>query len=177
MGKLEAFAIEDWMNKYEVTPGCLDIASVCSASMSVDELIALNGDKNASHPLDFSTRLTYGEVPGSEKLRTNLAAMYDREGEAKLSAGDVLVTQGTAGANFLVYYSLLEPGDHVVSVYPTFQQLISLPKSFGADVSLWKLKKEEGFIPNMKDLESLVTEKTKVRHQAIGSVTRRGSDV
>jgi aspartate/methionine/tyrosine aminotransferase len=165
MGKLEPFAIEDWMSKYDETPGALNIAEVCSASISVDELVALNSDKTAPSPLNLSTRLTYGPVPGSKTLRTHIANLYKRAvvGPAgAISADDVIVTQGTVSANFLVYYALLDPGDHVVSVYPTFQQLYSLPKSFGAEVSLWKLKPENGFIPDVKELEGLVRANTKV---------------
>jgi aspartate/methionine/tyrosine aminotransferase len=161
MAKLDTFAIEEYMNKYEATPGCIDVGTVVAAAISVDELLALNSDKTASHPLNFSTRLTYGDVPGSEALRTNIASLYQTS-SASLSPDDVLITQGTAGANFLVYYSLLQPGDHVVCIYPTFQQLISLPKSFGAEVSLWKVEMKDGFMPRIDMLESLVQKNTKV---------------
>jgi aspartate/methionine/tyrosine aminotransferase len=50
----------------------------------------------------------------------------------------------------------------VVSVYPAFQQLYSLPKSFGAEVTLWRLKKENGFVPDVRELEGLVKTNTKV---------------
>ena len=33
-------------------------------------------------------------------------------------------------------YALIRPGDHVVCVLPTYQQLYSIPQSFGAQVDL-----------------------------------------
>lgn len=65
-------------------------------------------------------------------------------------------------ANFLLLYTLIGPGDHVVCVYPTYQQLYDVPKSLGAEVSLWKLKQENGFVPDVTELESLVKSNTKM---------------
>lgn len=44
----------------------------------------------------------------------------------------------------LALYALIEPEDHVISMYPTYQQLYDIPKSLGADVDLWKLKRTRG---------------------------------
>lgn len=70
--------------------------------------------------------------------------------------------QGAISANNLVLYSLLGPGDHVICVYPTYQQLYSIPESLGAEVSLWKLQEEEAWIPNIDTVQDLIKENTKV---------------
>lgn len=45
-------------------------------------------------------------------------------------------------------------------MYPTYQQLYSVPDSLGASVFLWKLKAENKYVPDIEDLKALVTDKT-----------------
>jgi aspartate/methionine/tyrosine aminotransferase len=75
---------------------------------------------------------------------------------------NILPSHGAIGANFLLLYSLIEAGDEVVSVFPTYQQLYSIPESFGAEVKKLDLKYEDGFLPDLNKLRTLVTEKTKL---------------
>lgn len=167
MARVEPFAIERWMERYETTPGVLNIAETCVASISIEDLVALNSDKNAGAPFSTSTKLTYGAVRGSETLRGRVAAaLYTKDAPTPLPADHVIITQGAIVANFLLFYTLVGPGDHVVCVYPTYQQLYTVPESLGAEVSLWKLKKENGYIPDVRELETLVKSNTKVRCSA-----------
>jgi len=73
-----------------------------------------------------------------------------------------LITPGAIAANFLLFYTLIGPSDHVICVHPTYQQLYAVPKSLGAEVSLWKLREEKKYIPDLEDLKSLVKENTKM---------------
>src|SRR6185369_2046103 len=74
----------------------------------------------------------------------------------------ILVTTGAIEANFLLFNVLLEPGDHVVAVYPAYQQLYSVPRAIGCDVALWKLRMDGGFRYDVDDLERLVTARTRL---------------
>jgi aspartate/methionine/tyrosine aminotransferase len=136
------------MDKYELTPGVLNIAETCAASISIDDLVALCEDPNIPPPLQLSKKLTYGAIRGSDSLRERLASLY--------------ITPGAISANFLLFYTLLGPGDHVICAYPTYQQLYAVPESLGAEVSLWKLKKENKYIPDISELKTLVKENTKM---------------
>ncbi|KAH6853935.1 pyridoxal phosphate-dependent transferase [Chaetomium sp. MPI-CAGE-AT-0009] len=163
MVKIEPFEVEQWMDRLETTPGVLNIAETCAASVSVDDLVQMCEDKNAPGPLSLSNKLTYGAIRGSETLRQRVAALYDRASDAEpLPAENVIITQGAIAANFLTFYTLVGPGDHVICVYPTYQQLYSVPESLGAEVSLWKLKKENGYVPDVAELEGLVKSNTKL---------------
>ncbi|EFQ31915.1 aminotransferase class I and II [Colletotrichum graminicola] len=168
MVRIAAFEVEQWMDEYETTPGCLNIAETCAASVSVEELIGLSEDKGAPGPVDFSTKLVYGPIRGSVPLRRRVAALCSSDGSGDftspgaLGEDDVLITQGAIGANFLLLYTLVNPGDHVICVYPTYQQLYGVPQSLGADVSLWKLKKENGFVPDVGELDGLAKPNTKM---------------
>ncbi|KAL6876981.1 pyridoxal phosphate-dependent transferase [Trichoderma novae-zelandiae] len=77
---------------------------------------------------------------------------------------NIAETQGAIAANFLVFCGLIGPGDHVICVYPTYRQLFSVPESLGAEVSLWRLRLENGFVPDVDELETLVKANTKVRN-------------
>lgn len=164
MVRIAPFAVEQWMDEYETTPGVLNIAETCAASISLEELVGLSEDTAAANPIDASAKLVYGAIRGSEELRQSVVAQYSKDGGSKLSANDVLITQGAIGANFLALYTLIGPSDHVVCVYPTYQQLYSVPESVGAEVSLWRLRKDNRFIPDVAELEALVQTNTKVIH-------------
>lgn len=150
------------MDKYEVTPGVLNIAETCAASVSIDDLVSLCEDPNVPSPLKTSTKLTYGPIRGSDALRSRLASLYSSRAITPLTKEDVLITPGAIAANFMIIYTLIEPGDHVICVHPTYQQLYSVPETLGAEVSLWKLKKENGYVPDVEELEGLVKENTKM---------------
>ncbi|KAK4129189.1 PLP-dependent transferase [Parathielavia appendiculata] len=163
MVKIEPFEVEQWMDRLETTPGSLNVAETCAASVSVDDLIQLCEDKDAASPLLLSRKLTYGAIRGSEALRQRVASLLDRASDAEpLPADNVVITQGAIAANFLTLYTLVGPGDHVICVYPTYQQLYSVPESLGSEVSLWKLKKENGYVPDVRELKGLVQANTKM---------------
>lgn len=73
-----------------------------------------------------------------------------------------LVTPGAIMANFLVLYSLIRSGDHVICVYPTYAQLYTLPKTFGGRVSWWRYREEDDFRLDINDLKDQITSDTKL---------------
>lgn len=150
------------MDKYEVTEGVLNIAETCVASISIDDLVKLCEDPNIPHPLNTTTKLTYGAIRGSNALRTRLANLYSVRVATPLPIDNILITPGAIAANFLLFYALIGPGDHVVCMHPTYQQLYSVPESLGAEVSLWKLRKGKKYIPDLEDLKKLVKDNTKM---------------
>lgn len=155
------------MRRYELTPGVLNIAETCAASVSVEDLQALSTDKQTPGPLSLSRKLTYGAIRGSDTLRARVAALYDEDGGGggnaePVRAEDILITQGAIVANFLLFYTLLGPQDHVICVYPTYQQLYGVPESLGAEVSLWRLRAENGYVPDVGELPSLARPNTKM---------------
>jgi aspartate/methionine/tyrosine aminotransferase len=148
------------MDKYETTPGVLNISETCAASISIDDLVALCEDPNTPPPISTSTKLTYGAIQGSDALRERLSSLYSSRLPSPLPKENVLISPGAIAANFLVLYTLVKPGDHVICVYPTYQQLYDVPKSLGAEVTLWKLLPEKKYMPEIAELKRLVTDKT-----------------
>ena len=74
----------------------------------------------------------------------------------------MIPTHGAAGANHHLFCSLVEPGDKVISVLPTYQQLYSIPDSLGAQVELLPLSPDNGFLPDLARLEELAQEGVKL---------------
>jgi aspartate/methionine/tyrosine aminotransferase len=64
----------------------------------------------------------------------------------------VLVTHGAIGANHLVYETLIEAGDVVVAVVPTYQQHTAIPASIGAEVRTVALREAEGWRLDLDEL-------------------------
>ncbi|MFA3776232.1 aminotransferase [Bacillus safensis] len=154
---IKTFAVEHWMNLYE-QEAVYNIAETCVESFTVNELIGIDG----SNPADFfnevgKKKLTYGHIEGSPEFKSLVSGLYET-----VEADNVLVMNGAIGANFLVLYSLIEPGDHVIAVHPTYQQLYDVPASFGANVDLLPLRPENNFLPDLNELKSLINEKTKL---------------
>lgn len=156
MVRIREFAVEQWMNEYEET--CrYNLAETCVRSLTAGELLELSGRRDDVIAELEATALTYGPIPGSPRLRALVAGLYERQG-----ADNVLVTHGAIGANALVHATLVGPGDHVVSIVPTYQQHASIPESYGARVDLLTLREEDGWLPDLDELDRLVTADTRL---------------
>lgn len=156
--KIERFDLERWMTTWELDVD-YDIAESGILPLSLDDLYELVGT-DAAADLEArirSTPLGYSEARGTEALRTIVANTYERA-----TAEDILVTTGAIEANFLLFNSLLEAGDHVVAVSPAYQQLHSVPRAIGCDLDLWSVQTEEGFAYDLNRLEALVRNDTKL---------------
>ncbi len=93
-------------------------------------------------------RLGYSEARGSDALRSAIAATY-----IGCDADGVLVTTGAIEANYLLFNVLLDAGDHVIAPYPAYQQLYSVPRAIGCDVSLWEVGPRSGYRYDVDALE------------------------
>jgi aspartate/methionine/tyrosine aminotransferase len=147
--KVEHFEVENWMNEREMTARW-NLGETCVDSLTLEELLALSDDPEEALARLRAMKLTYGFIAGAPRLRELLAATY-----ADLTADRVLTMNGAIGANFVAEYTLVEPGDRVVCVQPTYQQLHSVPEGFGAEVRLLRLRPENGFLPDVTELREL----------------------
>ena len=155
---IKPFAVEEWMNKYE-SGARYNIAETCVDSISMDQLFALTGEDKAEF-LDrlCARRLTYGDIDGLPEFLDGVWSLYGD----KVEREHIVPTHGAAGANHLAFWSLISPGDRVISVTPTYQQLYSIPESIGADVHILALRARDNFLPDLRELYRLVTPDTKM---------------
>lgn len=154
--KIREFEVEQWMNEYEET--CrYNLAETCVRSLTTGELLELSGRREQVLAELDATPLTYGPIPGSPRLRRLVADLY-----ATQRPDNVLITHGAIGANALVHATLVDPGDHIVAIVPTYQQHYSIPDSYGARVDRLPLREEDGWLPDLDELDRLVTPDTKL---------------
>lgn len=154
---IKPFKVEEWMNAYE-TGAKYNIAETCVDSVSLNELLEIAGKSPEEFWQKFGNRrLTYGFIEGNPEFKQGICKLYKT-----LKPEEIITTHGAAGANHHVFYSLVEPGDEVVSIMPTYQQLYSIPESYGANLKLVHLKNENGYLPDLEELKGLVTPKTKL---------------
>ncbi|CAN5817005.1 aminotransferase [soil metagenome] len=157
--KIERFELERWMTRWELEVD-YDICESGILPLSLAELYDLIGSDVAGDLQDSiaTMALGYSEARGTIALRTILADTY-----RDTTPDDILVTTGAIEANFLIFNALLSPGDHVVAVSPAYQQLHSVPKAIGADVSLWDVGVDGGgFAFDVDRLEELLRPDTRL---------------
>lgn len=150
--KIDNFKIEEWMNKYEASAK-YDLTTTCISPFSLNELMSLTDSGKSI----FDVPLSYRDITGSLRLKSAIKSLYEN-----IEEQNITITHGAIGANQLVFLSLLEAGDEVVSIVPTYQQHYSIPKSIGANVKLIFLKEENLWLPDLEELEQTLTPKTKL---------------
>ena len=152
--KIENFKVEEWFNEYE-SKAKYDFADTCIDSISLKELLNLAEIDDIGEILD--KKLNYGDIQGSLRLKTAVSSLYLNQ-----TPENITLTHGAIGANQLVFLSLVEPGDEVISILPAYQQHYSIPESIGAEVKRLFLKPENNWLPDIEELKSLITPKTKL---------------
>lgn len=137
----------------------LVLGGSAAPSLSLDDLIALSSDpETTKQALNVSAlKLTSHAPQGSLALRDAIVELYKG-----ISPEQVVTATGTTGSNLTVFSSLLQPGDHVIGVYPTYPQLLALPKALGCDMSYWRLVPDNGWQPDIEELRNLIRPATKM---------------
>ncbi|RLI20405.1 aminotransferase [Candidatus Bathyarchaeota archaeon] len=153
--EIKPFLVERFLNAYEQNAE-INIAETGIEPFTLSELLTIIGEENFFDELK-KIKLTYGFIEGSSELRREIANLYE-----KMPPENILVAGGAIGANFLVFYSLVEPGDTVISVFPSYQQLYSVAESFGANVKLLRLREENSWLPDINELIEMIDDKTKL---------------
>jgi aspartate/methionine/tyrosine aminotransferase len=101
--------------------------------------------------------LLYTEHRGAQRLRELVA--QDAPG---LTADDVLVTNGAAGALFIIATALLSRDDHLVVIRPNYATNLETPRAIGCQISLIDLAFEEGFRVDLDRVAAAITPRTRI---------------
>jgi aspartate/methionine/tyrosine aminotransferase len=123
-----------------------------SESSVADQSLA---DLGLTIPTDVP--LLYGEHRGRERLRALIAA----EGPG-LTAADVLITTGAAGALFIIATSLLAKDDHLVVIRPNYATNLETPRAIGCATTHIDLAFEDGFRIDVDAVAAALTPATKI---------------
>jgi aspartate/methionine/tyrosine aminotransferase len=149
--KLEPFKLERYFAKHEFTARFL-ASSSDAETISLKELLAF--EKGTLEDL-LETRLGYSDSNGIPKLRTAIAEHYETIG-----AHQVITHTGAQEPIFNFFHSLFQSGDHVIVHIPAYQSLYSVPKSLGCEVTPWAGTFENGWKPDLSELEKLLRPET-----------------
>lgn len=155
--RIDDFKLEHWLNPLD--PICkYNLGASCVKALGVNEMLEFVGED--SHEIlnqIGKMSLHYGEFDGSARLKKAIAGTYK-----KVKPDMVLTVHGGTGANNMVLTELLEPGDNVIVVTPSYQQHYSIPENLGIETRKLKLKIEENFLPNVEELKKIVDRNTKL---------------
>ena len=133
--KIPPFEMERWQSLWENRVRH-NLSESGVRPFTLAELVGITGHEPGG------TTLGYGHTEGSPLLRERLSALYP-----SATADDVLVTSGSAEANFIACWTLIEPGDRVVVVTPTYGQTPGLATGLGAEVVQLPLVEGLGWQP------------------------------
>ena len=151
MAQLRDFAMERWQSRFE-NQVTYNLSESGVHPVTVRELLEL-----AELDTLADVRIGYGQSNGTPELRARIAALY-----AGAETEHIVVTNGSAEANFAVLWHLVEPGDDVVILMPAYMQASGLVESLGARIREVWLREAEGWQPRVEDIEAAVTERTRI---------------
>lgn len=155
--QLSNFKVEEWMNIHE-NDAKYNLGETCVDSMTIKELIELSGENVEDYCVSLANmRMTYGDILGSSELLSAISGLY-----SDIAPTQILTGHGAIGANYQVTLSLVSTEDNIVVFSPSYPQFDSLAASIGAEVRYLPLKYEDGFIPDIELLKSIVDDHTKL---------------
>ncbi len=154
---IKTIGVEDWLNVWEKS-ATYDIAQSTISSMTMGEILALDNEAGATFYDRLNReKMNYGWIEGSPEFKAEVAKLY-----RNVDPDNILQTNGATGANLLALMALVEPGDHVIAEYPTYQPLYEIPRTLGAEVEYWNLREDLGWNPDIEELKRLVRPNTKL---------------
>ncbi|MCE1253362.1 MAG: aminotransferase class I/II-fold pyridoxal phosphate-dependent enzyme [Anaerolineae bacterium] len=148
------FKLERYFARYEFQARYLLSASDCE-SLSMPEVLELaDADSLARWQ---SLNLGYTESLGLPALREEIALLYE-----KVSA-DTIMTLTPEEGIFICMQTLINPGDHVIGLFPAYQSLYEIARSRGCKVTPWLLKAgDNAWELDFDELENSLQEDTRL---------------
>ncbi len=148
----------------------IDIFKMERMQSTWENVVDYNLSESGVHPLNLKELLTpaeiesltevelgYTQTNGTSGLREQIARLYPGIGLEQ-----ILATAGSSEANFLLMWSLIEPGDEVLFELPNYMQMGGLMRAFGAKVKTFPLRESLGWQPDLDEMRRLITPKTKL---------------
>jgi aspartate/methionine/tyrosine aminotransferase len=151
--KFIPFDLERWQSTWENRVR-FNLSESGVHPLTIQELLGLAGA--SAMPL-LEVRLGYSQSNGTDLLRERIAALYPGA-----SPEQILVTTGSAEANFICCWRMVEPGDKVAVMQPNYQQSWGLAQNFGAQVRTFQLHEKEGWEPYAEEIRTAIAPGTKL---------------
>lgn len=149
---MKPFVMERWQSVWENRVR-YNLSESGVEPLTLGELLAMGGGEEEA----LGTGLGYGQSNGTEVLRERIAALYDGA-----EPEDIVVTNGSAEANFVAAWRLVEPGDGVAALLPTYMQVPGLAEGFGGRLRPIALREDAGWQPDPAEVAAAIDETTKL---------------
>lgn len=104
----------------------------------------------------------YTDNIGIEPLREAICQKLKKENGLEYTVDEINVTTGVAQGMFAALLSFLNTGDEVLVPDPVYLTYSAIPNIAGAVVKSYRLLEENNFQPDILELESLISHKTKM---------------
>ena len=118
--------------------------------------------KDAAYKSLENGNVFYTSNYGTPAIRKAIADWENKRNHGDYDASNVLVTVGVGEATYAAMAAFLEDGDEVLVPNPVWLNYIHVPNSLGATPVTYSLKEENNFQIDFEELESKITERTKM---------------
>jgi aspartate/methionine/tyrosine aminotransferase len=150
--KIETFEMERMQSTWENLVD-YDLSESGVRPLTLRELMEMGFDLESF----LDAPLGYSQSNGTLELREALTQFYPGA-----TVDHIEVTNGTSEANYLVALSLIQPGDRFALEVPNYMQLWGIPRSLGADVSVFHLRLDQAWQPDWDEFDRAVTQGTRL---------------
>ena len=131
-----------------------NLSASAGEPLAGDELRSLEpgvAEGMLDHSLDYPRR------HGSAALVAAIASRYK-----DIDEDGVAVTSGLDDALGLLFPALVNPGERVVVLTPSYPPHLLLPKACGAEVVPWAARAENDWVPDLDELRQLIEPQTRM---------------
>lgn len=118
--------------------------------------------KKAANESLAAGHVFYTSNYGIPKLREAIAKWENENHGTDYEASEVLVTVGVGEATFASMDAFLDPGDEILVPNPVWLNYIHVPSALGAVPVTYSLKEENDYQIDFEEMESKITDKTKM---------------
>lgn len=135
--------------------------------------------KEAAYKSIQDGNVFYTSNYGTIQLRTSIAKKLKEENNVDYDPSEILVTVGVGEGTFDAFGAFLEKDDEVLIPDPVWLNYIHVPEFFGAKAVPYTLKEENDYQIDLEELESKITDRTKMiviisPNNPTGGVLERG---
>lgn len=149
---IEEFKLERTMSLYQHHVD-YDFTETGVNPLHLNELLS----REELNDLYENFQLSYIQTDGRPELKEAICHFYENAVPENL-----LVTNGSAEANFITAWSNIEKGDEIAYMLPNYMLVSGLARSFGAEVRPFELREENDWELDVEDLRKAVTSRTKM---------------
>ncbi|MGC9226639.1 pyridoxal phosphate-dependent aminotransferase [Caldivirga sp.] len=122
------------------------------------EIRAIMAEELAKESMDL---YAYTPSQGIVELREAVSEDLKRLGSLDVKPDDIVIVAGGQEAMFATLMTILNPGDEVILMDPTYFGYKPLIEYFGARIRRLKLSMDDGFRINVEALKELISSRTK----------------